>query len=145
MKKEILSTKDKIEQFKRDCKSNDYYTKAILKCNERIEELDVQLTGLGCPNGNDDPKCENARNPYKSNKLAPMMEQQQIFDERNEYIRRINSVSAKLMKITDPTDRQMIVDLFVEKKYYKNMIDKYHFNDSSAMYRHANKVISKIV
>ena len=145
MKKEILSTKDKIEQFKRDCKSNDYYTKAILKCNERIEKLDVQLTGLGCPNGNDDPKCENARNPYKSNKLAPMMEQQQIIDERNEYMRRINSVSAKLMKITDPTDRQMIVDLFIEKKYYKNMIDKYHFNDSSAMYRHANKVISKIV
>ena len=53
MKKEILSTKDKVEQFKRDCKSNDYYTKAILICNERIEELDVQLTGLGCPNGND--------------------------------------------------------------------------------------------
>ena len=43
MKKEILSTKDKVEQFKRDCKSNDYYTKAILICNERIEELDVQL------------------------------------------------------------------------------------------------------
>lgn len=145
MKKEILSTKYKVEQFKRDCKSNDYYTKAILICNERIEELDVQLTGLGCPNGNDGIKCENAADPYKPNKIAPMMEQQQVINERNEYIRRINSVSAKLMKITDPIDRQMIVDLFIEKKYYKNMVDKYHFNDSSAMYRHANKVISKIV
>lgn len=145
MKKEILSTKDKVEQFKRDCKSNDYYTKAILICNERIEELDVQLTGLGCPNGNDGIKRENAADPYKPNKIAPMMEQQQVINERNEYIRRINSVSAKLMKITDPIDRQMIVDLFIEKKYYKNMVDKYHFNDSSAMYRHANKVISKIV
>ena len=38
---DMLTLKDKIEQFKRDCRSNEYYTKAILDCNERIEELDV--------------------------------------------------------------------------------------------------------
>lgn len=141
----MLTIKDKIEQFKRDCKSNDYYTKAIMECNEKIEELDVILNGLGCPNGNTGPKCENARNPYASDKLEPLMKQEQIINERNEYIRRINDVNTKLMKITDPVDRQMVVDLYIEKKYYKHMIDKYHYSDKSALYRHANKVIEKIV
>ena len=142
--KEILSIKDKIEQFKRDCKSNDYYTKAILICNERIEELDVQLTGLGCPNGNDGVKCENASDPYKPNKLAPMMEQQQVINERNEYIRRINSVSAKLMKISDPVDRQMVIELYIEKRNHQHVADKFHMNRQN-MYKHINKVIEKIV
>lgn len=141
----MLTIKDKIEQFKRDCKSNDYYTKAIMECNEKIEELDVILNGLGCPNGNTGPKCENARNPYASDKLEPLMKQEQIINERNEYIRRINDVNTKLMKITDPVDRQMIIDLYIEKKYYKHMIDKYHYSDKSALYRHVNKVIEKIV
>lgn len=142
---DMLTIKDRIEQFKRDCKSNDYYTKAILDCNERIEELDVQLTGLGCPNGADGPKCENAGNPYASNKLGPIMLQDQIIEERNGYIKKLNYVNGMLMKILNPVDRQMIADLFIEKKYYKNMIEKYHFSDASSMYRHANKVIGKIV
>lgn len=141
----MITKKDKIEQFKRDCKSNEYYTKAVMECNEKIEELDAILNGLGCPNGNTDPKCENARNPYSSNKLEPLMKQDQLIKERNEYINRINDVNAKLMKITDPIDRQMIVDLFIEKKYYKHMIDKYNYSDASSLYRHANNVIAKIV
>lgn len=141
----MITKKERVEQFKRDCKSHEYYTKAIMECNEKIEELDVILNGLGCPNGNTGPKCENARNPYASDKLEPLMKQEQIINERNEYIRRINDVNTKLMKITDPVDRQMIVDLYIEKKYYKHMIDKYHYSDKSALYRHANKVIEKIV
>lgn len=112
----MLTEKDKIEQFKRDCKSNDYYTKTILECNEKIEELDVKLNGLGCPNGNDEPKCENAGDPYKSNKLALIMQQDQIIKERNECIKKINSVNTKLMKILDPVDRQIIIEVYIDKK-----------------------------
>lgn len=141
----MLTTKDKVEQFKRDCKSVKYYTEMIIVCNERIEEYDVILNGLGCPNGNTDPKCENARNPYASNKLEPLMKQDEVIRERNDYIRRINEVNCKLNKIKNPVDRQMIMDLFIEKKYYKNMVDKYHYNDHSAMLKYANRVISKII
>lgn len=141
----MLSVKDKIEQFKRDCKSNDYYTKAIMDLNERIEEYDVILTGISSPTGNTGPKCENARNPYASNKLEPMLKQEALIKERDEYIRRINEVNAKLMKIVDPVDRQMIVDLFIEKKYYKHLVEKYHYSDTSVLYRHANRIIARIV
>lgn len=39
----MVTIKDKVEQFKRDCKSNDYYTKMVLDCNERLEEIAVKL------------------------------------------------------------------------------------------------------
>ena len=140
----MLTDKDKIEQFKRDCKSNDYYTKTILECNEKIEELDVKLNGLGCPNGNDGPKCENASDPYKSNKLALIMEQDQIIKERNECINKINSVNTKLMKILDPIDRQIIVEVYIDKKNHQHVADKYHMNRQN-MYKRINKIIEKIV
>ena len=141
---DMLTVKDKVEQFKRDCKSNDYYTKAIMECNERIEELDLQLTGM-TSGSSDTPKCENTSNPYKENKLGLLVLQDQVIKERDEYINKINNVSSKLMRITDPIDRQMVNDLLIEKKYYLSMVDKYHYNDKSAMYRHLNKVIAKIV
>ena len=140
----MLTDKDKIEQFKRDCKSNDYYTKTILECNEKIEELDVKLNGLGCPNGNDGPKCENASDPYKSNKLALIMEQDQIIKERNECINKINSVNTKLMKILDPVDRQIIVEVYIDKKNHQHVADKYHMNRQN-MYKRINKIIEKIL
>ena len=140
----MLTDKDKIEQFNRDCKSNDYYTKTILECNEKIEELDVKLNGLGCPNGNDGPKCENASDPYKSNKLALIMEQDQIIKERNECINKINSVNTKLMKILDPVDRQIIVEVYIDKKNHQHVADKYHMNRQN-MYKRINKIIEKIV
>ena len=140
----MLTVKDKVEQFKRDCKSNDYYTKAIMDLNERIEEYDVILTGISSPTGNTGPKCENARNPYASIKLEPMLKQEALIKERDEYIRRINEVNAKLMKIVDPIDRQMIVDLFIEKKYHQYVADKYHYASRAAMHYHINNVLSKL-
>ena len=141
----MLTVKDKIEQFKRECKSVEYYTKAILVCNERIEEYDVILTGLVCPNGNEEPKCENARDPYASDKLEPLMKQDEVIRERNDYIRRINDVNRKISMIENPVERQLIVDLFVEKKYYKRVMEDYHYNDPSAMLKFANRVIAKII
>lgn len=139
-----LTVKDRIEQFKRDCKSNDYYTKAIMECNERIEELDVKLDGLGCPNGNTNPKCENARNPYAANKLKPLMEQDAIIKERDDYIKRVNKVNSILMKIINPVDRQLITDLYILKKNHENTADKFHYANRSSMHKHVDRVLSKI-
>ena len=47
--------------------------------------------------------------------------------------------------IENPVERQLIVDLFVEKKYYKRVMEDYHYNDHSAMLKFANRVIAKII
>ncbi len=140
----MLTIKDKVEQFKRDCKSNDYYTKMIINCNERLEEISNKLIGVKAVS----PKgiiYENCGDPYRENKLYYLYLEEQIIKERDEYINRINNVTTKLMKIINPVDRQMIIDLFVDKKYCNAMVERYHYNDKSSMYRHANKVIEKIV
>lgn len=140
----MLTIKDKIEQFKRDCKSNDYYTKMIIDCNERLEEIANELSGIKAVS----PKgviYENCGDPYKENKLHWLYLEEQIIRERDEYIKRINDVSSKLMKITNPVDRNMITDLYIDKKYYKSIVDKYHYNDYSALKKHTDKVIGKIV
>ena len=73
------------------------------------------------------------------------MKQGEAIRERNDYIRRINDVNRKISMIENPVDRQLIVDLFIEKKYYKRVMDDYHYNDHSAMLKFANRVIAKII
>lgn len=137
----MLTIQDRIEQFKRDCRSNEYYKKAVLDCDERIEEIDVILTGLACPNGYDSPRCENARNPYKSNKIEYFLKQDQIVAERKGYLTRINEINSVLMNIVDPIERQMVIELYVEQKACKYVASKYHFNDHSAMYKRVNAIL----
>ncbi|MEF2781834.1 MAG: hypothetical protein U0N20_01910 [Clostridium sp.] len=140
----MLTTKDKIEQFKRECRSMDYYHKCVQELNDKIEELDVKLTGLASTNS-DQPKCENAKDPYKDRKPALIVEQDEYIKERNKYISRINDVNSKLMKIADENDRMFITELYINREYYKNVVNKSNYSDKSAFYRHINKVIAKIV
>lgn len=140
----MLTIKDKVEQFKRDCKSNDYYTKMIIECNEKLEEIANELSGVKAvsPKG---VMYENCGDPYKEYKLYWLYLEEQIVRERDEYIKRINEVNAKMMKIINPVDRQLIIDLYINRTYYKKVADNYHFNDHSAMYKHINKILETIV
>lgn len=138
----MITTKERVEQFKRDCKSNEYYTKYLMECNQQIEVLDVKLTGLSSPNGNQGPKCENSVRPSP---LELLTKQDYWIKERDETIKKINYISSTIAKITDPIDRQMVTDLLVEQKYYKHLIDKYGYSDISAIYKHVNKILSKVL
>lgn len=140
----VLTVADKREQFKRECKSNKYRTIAILDCNDRIEEIDVILTGLTCPNGNREPKRENAKDPYKNKKVEFMLIQDKIIAEKKEHIEKINYVNRMLSCINDPLDRQMIVDLYIDKKNQQQVADKYNYSSRSALIKHVNGVIDKL-
>lgn len=137
----MITTKERVEQFKRDCKSHEYYTKYLMECNQQIEMLDVKLTGLSSPN-NQGPKCENATRPSP---LELLMQQDYWIKERDETIKKINYISNTIAKIINPIDRQMVTDLLIEQKYYKHLIDKYGYNDISAIYKHVNKILSKVL
>lgn len=140
----MVTIKDKVEQFKRDCKSNDYYTKMVLDCNERLEEIAVKLQGISSP-AVKDVICENANDPYKDNKLYWIYQEEKVLKEREDYISRINNVNRMLMKILDPVDRQMVMDLYIMKRNHESIADKYHYANRMALYKHINKVIEKIV
>ncbi len=137
----MITTKERVEQFKRDCKSNEYYTKYLMECNQQIEMLDVKLTGLSSPSVQG-PKCENSSRPSP---LELLMKQDYWIKERDETIKKINYISNTIAKIIDPIDRQMVTDLLIEQKYYKHLTDKYGYSDISAIYKHVNKILSKVL
>lgn len=140
----MITLKDKIDQFKRDCRSNDYYTKMIIDCNDRLEEIAEKLRGVSAVTCSG-VKYENVGDPYKERKLHWLYLEEEVMKERNEYINRINDINEKLSNISDPIERQMIIDLYINKLYYKEVARKYHYSDHASMYKHVNKIIAKII
>lgn len=140
----MVTIKDEIEQFKRDCRSMEYWTKKYIECNEKLEEIAVHLRGVSSPR-TDDVKVENAGDPYKNGKIYWFHEEDQVMKERDEYIRNMAKVNSTLMKITNHVDQQMIRDLYVEKKNHESVAERYHYANRRAMYYHVNSVLSKIL
>lgn len=139
----MLTKKDKIDYFKRECKNNHYYTEMVLKCNERLEELATCLQGVSSPNTRD-VIYENAGDPYKTNKIYLLMEEEKIINEREGYIKAINYVSGKLMEIHDPVEMNMVRDLLVERKSLSKVAKIYHM-DRTTVWRNVNRILGKIL
>ena len=139
----MIKRDERIEQFKRDCKSYNYYIKRIIECNERIEELDVRLQGVSSPNGNTNTKTSGTGTHPSI--VALIMEQDEWRAERALAERHVNVVSEKLNKIKNATDREMVRDMYILNKYYPALAEKYGYNDKSYLMRKANKILGKIV
>lgn len=112
----MLTEKDKIEQFKRDLKSYEYYQKKVQQCNEELEVIAHKLEGVSSPCVKD-VIYENAGNPYSNvNKLQLMIEEDELIKERDKYIGMIGEIDAKLLKIHNTDEKEMIIDLYIKKK-----------------------------
>lgn len=139
----MLTTKDKIEQFKRDCKSNDYCTKKIIEIQEDLEELAHKLQGVKSTTTNG-VVYENCGDPYKEKKNEYLYLEQQLIAERDSLVLRINNVNRVMSAVANPVDREMIRERLIENRYYKYVVDKYHFNDCSSLDKHINSVLKKL-
>lgn len=139
----MLTKKDKIEYFKRECKNMHYYKEKVTLCNERLEELATSLQGISSPQVQD-VVYENASNPYKSNKLYLMMEKEKIMKERQSYITKINYVNGKLMEIHSTNDQNMIKDLYLYGIRHECTAKKYGYT-RDGMYKRVDKVLGKIL
>ena len=140
----MITSKDKIEQFKRDCRSMEYWTKMYLSCNEKLEEIAVHLRGVSSPH-TDDVRIENAGDPYKNGKIYWFHEEDKVMQERDEYIKNMERVNSKLMMITNPADQQMIRELYVEKRNHEQVASRFHYANRMTMYKHVNNVLRKIL
>lgn len=111
----MIETKMKIEQFKRECKSINFYEKIICEISQLIS---------------------------KSNNLN---EEIILKNKKEDYINRKMMIYKLIEKIEDDIDREMVIEAFINQRYYKDLIKLYNYNDSSALYRHLNHVIEKII
>lgn len=139
----MLTEKDKIEYFKRECRNIHYYTEMILQCNEKLEELAICLKGVSSPSVKE-VIYENAGDPYKSNKIYLLMEEEKLIKERVKYISAINHVNGKLMEIHNPIEMAMIKDLLLERKSLDKVAETYHM-DRTTVWRNVNKILGAIL
>lgn len=138
----MITIKDKVEQFKRDCKSYNYFVKMIIDCNERLEVLKHKSLGVSSIA----PKeviYENCGNPYIERKNSLNTSIDEVLLERKSYELSNNNVDKVLLMI-DPVDRNMIKDRLINKRYYRHIADKYGYNDISAIDKHIDSVLLKV-
>ena len=138
----MISNKDRVEQFKRDCKSYNYYLKKMIECDEKLEVIAHKLRGVSSVS----PKgviYENCGDPYKENKNLYLTQEEEVMMERKCYELCNNKVDKILLKL-DPLDRSMIKDRFIDKRYHKYIVDKYSYYDISAIDKHIDSVLTKV-
>lgn len=139
----MLTEKDKIEQFKRELKSYEYYHKKVQECNEKLEELAVKIQGVSSPCIKD-VIYENAGDPYSSaNKLQLIMEEEELVKEMEMYIDRILYVDEKLMLIPNSLEKNAAVRIYVKKEMHQKVADDLNM-DRKTLYRRINAALHKI-
>lgn len=139
----MLTKKDKIGYFKRECKNMHYYKEMVKQCNEKLEELANEILGVSSPAAKD-VVLENASDPYKSNKLYLIVEEEMTMKERDDYQAKIDYINSKLKEIKNPVGYAMVTELLVERTNLNKIAYKYHM-DRSTVWRTINRILSKIL
>lgn len=140
----MITNKEKRKYFKNECGSIDYFKKKKLECDEKLEILNSQLKGISSP-AVKEVIYENARNPYHERKNILLTEEAIVIAERNEWERRINYVEEKIKLIKEQRDLNIIKDLYIKEMNHEAVAYKYHYANRSALYKHVNKVLDKIL
>lgn len=138
----MITEKDKIEQFKRDLRSYNYYLGMIEECNIQLTAITVRLQGVSSPSIKD-VVLENAGNPYSDNKVGLMMEEGKIIDERNKWLSEVKRLDEMIAKIDDK-NKKLIVDLYVEKKNHDKVAIENYIGRAN-MYKVVDKEIKSIM
>lgn len=137
----MITEKDKIEQFKRDLRSYNYYLGMIEECNVQLMAIAVKLQGVSSPRIKD-VVLENAGNPYSDNKVGLMMEEGKIIDERNKWLSEVKRLDEMIAKI-DLKYKKLILDLYVEKKNHDKVAIENYIGRAN-MYKVVDKEIKSL-
>lgn len=141
----MLTEKDRIEQFKRELKSYEYYQKKVQECNEELEVIAHKLEGVSSPCVKD-VIYENAGDPYSNiNKLQLMIEEDELVKERDKYIEMISGIDARLLKVPNSDEREMIIDLYIKKVNHEKVASDNYYANRAGMYKRINAILAKII
>lgn len=140
----MLTEKDKVEQFKRELKSYEFYKKKVQECNEQLEEIAVKLHGVSSP-AIKDVIYENAGNPYRKDSriLELMNDEDRLIDERQSYIDRILKIDEKMLLIPESIEKQASIRIYMNKEAHQKVADDVGM-DRKTLYRRINSMLSKI-
>lgn len=137
--------REDIQVVDRELRNHYEYKKQLEMVNDRIAEIDAQLTSIGSPRimSPDEAKYQKGTRIYSDiNMLELFREQDQLIKQRQDLLYLISRVQVKLNKL-DEEDMQLIEQRY---KYNKTLreLAKLKYVGKSTIVRKVNEILNKL-
>lgn len=137
--------REDLQVIDRELRNHYEYKKQLEEVNERIAEIDVQLTSIGSPRimSPDEAKYQKGTRIYSDiNMLELFQEQDQLIKQKPDLLYLINRVQVKLNKLNDE-ELKLIEQRYKYKKTLRELAVKMDSNKDTINAK-INMVISKL-
>lgn len=137
--------RDELQVVDRELRNHYEYKKQLETVNERIAEIDAQLTSIGSPKimSPDEAKYQKGTRIYSDiNMLDLFQEQDELMKQKPELIYLIGRVQVKLNKL-DAEELKLIEQRYKHKKTLRELAQN-KYSSKSAIARQINKVLFKV-
>lgn len=137
----MITKKQKIDNFKRECKIAEYYKKCLEEMELEFYEISIRMQNIHSINLEKQKIVNNCR---ENNILYWMDKEDKLVQRKEDYIKFIKRVDKQLDKIKNIEDREMLNDFLYSSKNQEAIAQKYHYSRQN-LYKRIDKIISEIV
>ena len=131
--------KDEVEQFQSECRSIRYLKRKQKELEDKMQELDHTLIGVRSPS-----LSEPHATSSNSSKLILLAKKDELNHELSLILERLNNVYYVLEHIEDELEKQLVVDLWIEKQDYRKVARRYGYEEKS-IFKKAKSIIKSVL
>ena len=138
--------REDLQVIDRELRNHYEYKKQLEMVNERIAEIDAQLTSIGSPRivSPEEAKYQKGTRIYSDiNMLELFQEQDQLIKQKQDLLYLINRVQVKLNKL-DGVDMQLVEQRYKYKKTLRELAQNM-YNGKSTMSRRLDDILLKLI
>ena len=138
--------REDLQVIDRELRNHYEYKKQLETVNERITEIDAQLTSIGSPRimSPDEAKYQKGTRIYSDiNMLELFQEQDQLIKQKQDLLYLISRVQARLNKLNDE-ELKLIEQRYKYKKTLRELAQNM-YNGKSTMSRRLDDILLKLI
>lgn len=138
--------REDLQVVDRELRNHYEYRRQLEAVNERIAEIDAQLTSIGSPRimSPEEAKYQKGTRIYSDvNMLELFQEQDQLIKQKQDLLYLISRVQVKLNKL-DKVDMQLIEQRYKYKKTLRELAQNM-YNGKSTMSRRLDDILLKLI
>lgn len=138
--------REDLQVIDRELRNHYEYKKQLDTVNERITEIDAQLTSIGSPRimSPDEAKYQKGTRIYSDiNMLELFQEQDQLIKQKQDLLYLISRVQARLNKLNDE-ELKLIEQRYKYKKTLRELAQNM-YNGKSTMSRRLDDILLKLI
>ena len=138
--------REDLQVIDRELRNHYEYKKQLEMVNERIAEIDAQLTSIGSPRivSPEEAKYQKGTRIYSDiNMLELFQEQDRLIKQKQDLLYLINRVQVKLNKL-DEEDMKLIEQRYKYKKTLRELAQNM-YNGKSTMSRRLDDILLKLI